>query len=270
MKMKKNNTTIVIPVHEFNDDVDKYLDKSINSVLKQKKIDYEPFILLIANTKTYENLNSKFLKEKYIEVIKNDGDSSFQGQINHASKYVKTEYFLILEFDDELNENYLSRFDSYYNESNIDNIGVLLNILIEVDQNERPQKLNNEYALSRQFIGEDNELGFLTLDKLKDFSEFKISGAFINTQYFKEIGGLKTKIKLAFNYEFMLRMLNSSHKIFVIPKIGCKHVEGRDGSLFKNYMDTMSIKERGFWFKTAKKEYFFNTDRDIELEKEEE
>jgi hypothetical protein len=264
--MKKNNTTIVIPVHEFNEKVEQYLNESIDSVLKQKRINYNPFILIVSNTKTHDNIISKYSKVKNIEVIKNDGDSSFQGQINHASKYVKTEYFLILEYDDELNENYLSRFDSYYNEKELDNVGVLLNILIEVNEKEEPQKLTNEYAWSRQFVGEDNELGFLTLDKLKEFSDFKISGAIINTKFFKDIGGLKTKIKLAFNYEFMLRMLNNSHKIFVLPKIGCKHVEGRDGSLFKNYMDTMSIKERGFWFKTAKKEYFFNTDRDIELE----
>lgn len=264
MKIKmENKYTVVIPVHELNEVNHKYLDTSINSVLEQKKIDYTPSIMIVANTKTYSELEKKYKSYDNIEVIKNDGDSSFQGQINFASKYVKSDFFMILEFDDQLNENYLYRFGEYYSE--LKNVGIILNILIEVDQNDKPQKLSNEYAWSRQFVG-DGELGYLTLEKLKEFSDFKISGSFIKTEYFKQIGGLKTKIKLAFNYEFMLRMLNNSHKIFIIPKIGCKHVEGRDGSLFKGYMDTMSIKERGFWFNTAKKEYFFNTDRDIKVE----
>ena len=74
---------------------------------------------------------------------------------------------------------------------------------------------------------------------------------------------LKTKIELSFVYEFLLRVLNSGYKIFFIQKIGCKHVKDRDGSLFKNYMINMSVVDRKFWFETAKKEYFFNNDRDI-------
>ncbi|MFA5528707.1 MAG: hypothetical protein WC996_08860, partial [Peptostreptococcales bacterium] len=57
--------------------------------------------------------------------------------------------------------------------------------------------------------------------------------------------------------------LNSGYKVFVIPKIGYKHVKDRDGSLFKKYMLEMSTIDRKFWFETAKKEYFFNNDRDI-------
>lgn len=263
MKQMKNKYTILIPVHDLNETNKEYLtNKCINSVINSKKIDYTPNVMIVGNTKTYDELKSLFENYENIEVLKNSGDSSFQGQMNFASKYIKTEYFMFLELDDELNENYLHNFDKYYDE--LKGAGVLLNILIEVDENDKPQKLTNEMAWSRQFAGEDGELGYINIEQLKNFSEFKLSGSFINTEMFKKIGGLKTNIELSFNYEFFLRVSNNGYKIFVIPKIGCKHVEGRDGSLFKYYMDNMSIKERGFWFNVAKKEYFFNTDREID------
>lgn len=259
----KNNYTIVIPVHCLNETNKKFLtEKCVNSIINSKKIDYKPNVMIVGNTKTYNELKKIFENFDNFEVLKNNGNSNFQSQLNFASKYIKTEYFMFLELDDELNENYLYCFDNYYDE--LKGTGVILNILIEVDQNEIPQKLTNEMAWSRQFVGDNGELGYINIEQLKNFSEFKLSGAFINTEMYKKIGGLKNNIELSFNYEFFLRVTNNGYKIFVIPKIGCKHVEGRDGSLFKQYMNNMSIKERGFWFNVAKREYFYNTDREID------
>ena len=264
----KNNYTILIPLHEFNDKVKSYLTDCLNSVNNQNKIRYKPNVIIVSNTRAFDGVD-KFIKETEfpkieLEIIKNDTNSSFQHQMNFGSKYIKTKYFMFLEYDDELNENYLYRFGKYYDE--LSDVGVILNILINVDQNNKPINFSNELPWSRQFNEKNTELGYINIEQLKQFSDFKISGAFINTKMFKSIGMLKTKIELAFNYEFLLRVLNSGNKIFVIPKIGCKHVEGRDGSLFKKYLTDMSIKDRGFWFDVAKKEYFFNNDRDIQIE----
>mgnify|MGYP000851926035 CR=1 FL=1 len=261
----KNNYTIIIPVHEFNDNVKKYLTISLKSVDNQKKIKYKPSVLIVSSVRAFDGIN-KFISETEfpkinLEIIKNEGDSSFQGQMNFASKYITTKYFMFLEFDDELNENYLYRSDKYLME--MGDIGIFLNILINVNEDNKPINLTNEMAWSRQFNDKTSDLGFLNVEQLIQFSDFSISGAFINTKIFKNVGMLKTKIELSFVYEFLLRVLNSGYKIFVIPKIGCKHVKDRDGSLFKNYMINMSVVDRKFWFETAKKEYFFNNDRDI-------
>jgi hypothetical protein len=51
-----------------------------------------------------------------------------------------------------------------------------------------------------------------------------------------------------------------------IPKLGYKHTNLRQDSLFweyKNGSQKLSDSEVKFWVSTAKKEYFFTSDRDI-------
>ena len=52
-----------------------------------------------------------------------------------------------------------------------------------------------------------------------------------------------------------------------MPKSGYTHVLGRDGSLLMNYRKTVDTKEADFWFKLAKKESFFDTDRNKTYDK---
>jgi len=48
-----------------------------------------------------------------------------------------------------------------------------------------------------------------------------------------------------------------------LPKLGYKHTNQRDGSLFKGYKDSIDPDEARFWMNLAKKEYFFIQDRNI-------
>jgi hypothetical protein len=66
-----------------------------------------------------------------------------------------------------------------------------------------------------------------------------------------------------------LRMTNNSVKIMSIPKIGYKHINLREGSIFWNYKngdDNLTDEEVRFWVESAKKEYFFINDRAIKYE----
>ena len=59
----------------------------------------------------------------------------------------------------------------------------------------------------------------------------------------------------------------------VIPKMGYKHMNMRPSSLFWEYKnsqdESMQITpdEARFWMETAKKEFFYNEDRNITYEK---
>ncbi len=56
-----------------------------------------------------------------------------------------------------------------------------------------------------------------------------------------------------------------------IPKLGYKHVNLREGSIFWNYKngeEVMVEDEVKFWIQAAKKEYFFTDDRKINYSKE--
>jgi hypothetical protein len=57
-----------------------------------------------------------------------------------------------------------------------------------------------------------------------------------------------------------------------IPRIGYKHVNLRNGSIFWNYkngQDVLTENEVKFWIDSAKKEYFFINDRAITFESNE-
>jgi hypothetical protein len=54
-----------------------------------------------------------------------------------------------------------------------------------------------------------------------------------------------------------------------IPRIGYKHTNMREGSIFWNYKfgdNKVSDDEVSFWLESAKKEHFFTTDRNIKYE----
>ena len=56
-----------------------------------------------------------------------------------------------------------------------------------------------------------------------------------------------------------------------IPRIGYKHVNLREGSIFWSYKfgeDKITNDEVSFWIDTAKKEHFFTEDREINYQPE--
>jgi hypothetical protein len=53
-----------------------------------------------------------------------------------------------------------------------------------------------------------------------------------------------------------------------IPRLGYKHTNLREGSIFWNYKfanDKITEDEVKFWLQTAKKEYFFTIDREYKI-----
>lgn len=260
------NTTIIIPIHEFNEDIGNYLDKSIDSITKQINIKTLPK-LIIVHAKNI-SIEIKELCEKYkdtelhILLIKNDGKTDYQSQVNLAVDSVDTEYFSVLEFDDEYSTTFFHNVDKHI--KSFPDIDIFLNMMIEVNDKNEGIKLTNEMVWAQQFVGENGEMGYLNSKSLKQYTDFKLSGAVIRKSEFIGIGKYKTNIKLTFMYEFLLRALNNTSIIYTIPKIGYKHLVNRVGSLFDGYSKTMPIHERKFWFETAINESNFTTDRVID------
>jgi len=196
-------------------------------------------------------------------MIANEGNTDYQSQVNLAVKTITTEYFSVLEFDDEFSTTYLKNV-SRHAESYKD-VDVFLTMMIEVNEKNEGIKLTNETVWAQQFVGENGEMGYLNMNALKQYTDFKLSGAVIKTSEFKNLGKYKVNIKLTFMYEFLLRALNNACKIFSIPKIGYKHLATREGSLFNVYQKSMPVEERKFWFETATKEANFVNDRIIDM-----
>lgn len=256
--------TTIIPIHEFNDSVEKLLDRAVSSVEKQEPPIAVP--LIIVHTPEIKEQLETFFKKRItntkFKLVENTGDSNFQSQINLGVENVETEFFSILEFDDEISETYYKQFQNHID--HYKNVDVFLPIVVETDEGDKALKLTNEYVWSKAFVGENGTMGYLNTKSLNQYTDFKICGSVIRKSEFINVGGLKSKIILSFQYEFLLRLLGNGNKVYTVPKIGCRHVVTREGSLFDTYQKTLSMSERKFWFETAKAESNFFTDRDID------
>jgi len=264
-----SKVTVVLPIHEFNETVKKYLDGSINSVLNQ--VDSLPKLLIVYTHRAEEGGIVEYLKPTLaahdrITCIKNEGKTDFCGQINFGVKNTTTDYFSILEFDDEYSTIYFRNVDKHI--QTLTDVGMFLPITIDVDdKTNQPLQLVNQNIWSNGYVGENGELGYLNSKSLNEFSFYTLGGSVIKKSDYLSVGGLKSNIVLAFTYEFILRFLNNGNKIYTIPKFGYKHIINRDGSLFMGYGASLSQDERRFWFETANKESHFFSDREIDTTK---
>lgn len=262
------NTSIIIPIHEYNDDILVLLNKALESINKQEGIEGTPETIIVAPKNVLDVLIPTLSENKEntgIKYVENTGDTNYQSQVNLAVDSVTTDYFSVLEFDDEYSATYFKNVEKYI--KTYSDVDIFLTMMIETNEKNEGMKLTNETVWAQQFVGENGEIGYLNQNALKQYTDFKLSGGVIKTDEFKNLGKYKTNIKLSFMYEFILRALNNASKIYSIPKIGYKHLATRPDSMFDVYMKEMSIEERKFWFETANKESNFMNDRPIDSSK---
>ena len=258
------NITTIIPIHKFDEKIGELLGKALESIKKQEGVDELPKVVIVYTPEIEAELKAtiKDVKDLNILHVINKGGADYQTQVNLAVKSLETDYFSVLEFDDEYSNAFFKNAMKYIN--SYPEVDVFLTMMIEVNEKGQGIKLTNETVWAQQFVGENGELGYLNLNALKQYTDFKLSGAIIKKSEFENLGGYKTNIKLTFMYEFLLRALHNTCKIFSIPKIAYKHLAVREGSLFDEYQKNMSMEERKFWFDTAGKESNFTTDREID------
>ena len=186
----------------------------------------------------------------------------FCEQINKGAKVCATDYFSILEYDDEYTPIWFNNVDKYI--KHYENISIFLPLVKLVKfSDESIQSLGNELAWSKAFA---EESGYINEECLNSFYDFIISGGVFKTNEFIEYGGLKKSLLIASSYEFLLRMAHNGKNIFVIPKIGYIHKIGNpDGKTAKN-MEKISQKHGEWLIKLAQQEKYFNGDRNIVFE----
>jgi hypothetical protein len=148
-----------------------------------------------------------------------------------------------------------------------DEIDIFMPIIVDVNAADNGfMGLTNEAVWANSF---SDELGILDNNALLSFQNFNIDGITMKKEIFEDLGGFKSNIKLTFIYEFLLRMTFKDAKVMVIPRFGYKHLNQREGSLFNNYKNEMDPVEANWWLSQAKKEYYFDNERDITYKAEE-
>lgn len=242
--MDKINTTILIPVHEYNENVKVLLGDALESVKKQEK---QPEAIALVAPK---QLEGQLKSDHGVDVIINDGETDFCSQINKAVEVIKTEYFTILEFDDKLTANSLTHLSQYLACGEYSKSDIILP-LVSILKDGREIMFVNDAAWAQGFT---SKLGYLDLKSITDNDSFIISGATLKVESFISSGGFKKDIKLFFTKELLMRSLHMGQIVSVLPKITTVHTIGREGSLFENYKTQgLGSEEMAYYEKAIKK-----------------
>ncbi len=196
-----------------------------------------------------------------VNMVVNTGDIDFSSQVNLGVENAKNEWISILEFDDEYASIWFKNVKRYI--ESYPEVSGFLPLVIDVDDKGVFAGFTNEATFAANM---NTEIGYLTNEVLLNYQNFQSSGMVLKKEMFQQYGGLKKSMKLTFVYEFLLRLSYNSVMIMTIPRIGYKHMNMREGSIFWNYKfgeNKITEDEVAFWIDSAKKEHFFTEDRDI-------
>lgn len=254
--MKK--ISVILPVHKWDDDYRIMFDNAFKSV---ERFYNDVKLLIVAPKNVLSNIKIEQTNLECV-IIENKGKTDFCSQINLGIDNCETEWFSILEIDDEYNKNWVNLFNEYSNEN--PDVDVFLSLVKDINIEGNFLSYTNESTWAYGFT---DKQGLLDNTALLEYQNFQISGGIYRTSKIKEYGKLKENIKLTFGYEFLLRLTFNNLKIMTIPRVGYQHVNFREDSLFWSYKnsdkDKLDSNEVKFWLDTAKKEFFFKNVRDI-------
>ena len=264
----KNTISVILPIKSAKAvDFNEFFEKCVASIKNQNGLVNEVVIV-----HTSEDVLKKYLTEYdfgdlNVVLKEYEKEPNFAGQVNFGVSESTSEWVSVLEFDDEYSNIWFKNVKSYIDY--YPEIDSFMPIVVDVDDKGVFVGFTNEATFAANFT---NEMGRLDHDTLMSYQNFQLSGSVFRKTSYLKYGMIKESFKLTFGYEFFLRMTNNDVKFLTIPKIGYKHMNLREGSIFWNYKngeDKMTEDEVKFWIDLAKKEYLFLKDREINYEPQE-
>jgi len=228
---------------------------------------------------TREEIVSKNDINYVIEITNSD---TFQKVFNEAANYANINeynFFSVIEYDDVLDNKWIEKVSLFANDKK--DIDVFLPLTREMSNGVFLGFFNEASWVD----GYAEEAGFFDSNLLLRFNCINITGSVFKTEslisksenkdgVYKPI---KESMKIGYSYEFFLRMIYESLKMFTVPRIGYEHRIDRPSESVNYFSSkiprdiTMKTEENGgisaeeqiFWLNLAKKEYFIDTDRGL-------
>ena len=263
-----NNTlslSVILPIKSSKaKDFDEYFDKAITS-LKNQQVEFEELVIVHSQEESLiDILNSYDFGNLNVTKLLWDKEPNYSNQVNFGIKNAKGTWVSLFEFDDEYSSIWFKNVKTYI--ESFPEVQMFLPVVVETDEKGLFAGFTNEATFAANF---SQEMGMLTNDTLQDYQNFQTAGSVFKKTIVEDFGGFKSSIKLTFTYEFLLRLTYNSILIMTIPRLGYKHVNLREGSVFWNYKfgDSKMVEDEvKFWIQTAKREYFFTDDRAIKYQ----
>lgn len=270
LKQKNNmnnklSLSVILPIKSSKaKDFDEYFEKAISS-LKNQTVGFEELLIVHTQEESLiDHLNSYDFGDLNVTKLLWDKDPSYANQVNYGIKNAKGTWVSLFEFDDEYSSIWFKNVQKYV--ESFPEVQMFLPVVVETDEKGLFAGFTNEATFAANF---SQEMGILTNDTLQEYQNFQTAGSVFKKSIIEDFGGFKPSVKLTFIYEFLLRLTYNSVSIMTIPRLGYKHVNLREGSIFWNYKfgaDRMIEDEVKFWIQTAKREYFFTDDRAIKYQ----
>jgi glycosyltransferase involved in cell wall biosynthesis len=265
-----NNTlslSVILPIKSSKaKDFDEYFEKAILS-LKNQQVGFEELVIVHSQEQSLiDLLNSYDFGDLNVTKLLWDKEPNYASQVNFGIKNAKGTWISLFEFDDEYSSIWFKNVKKYV--ESFPDVQMFLPVVVETDEKGLFAGFTNEATFAANF---SQEMGILTNDTLQEYQNFQTAGSVIKKSVIEDFGGFKPSIKLTFIYEFLLRLTYNSVTVMTIPRLGYKHVNLREGSIFWNYKfgDSKMIEDEvKFWIQTAKREYFFTDDRSIKYQSE--
>jgi len=265
-----NNTlslSVILPIKSSKaKDFDEYFEKAISS-LKNQQVGFEELVIVHSQEQSLiDLLNSYDFGDLNVTKLLWDQEPNYANQVNFGIKNAKGTWVSLFEFDDEYSSIWFKNVKKYV--ESFPEVQMFLPVVVETDEKGLFAGFTNEATFAANF---SQEMGILTNDTLQEYQNFQTAGSVIKKSVIEDFGGFKPSIKLTFIYEFLLRLTYNSVSVMTIPRLGYKHVNLREGSIFWNYKfgDSKMVEDEvKFWIQTAKREYFFTDDRSIKYQSE--
>lgn len=265
-----NNTlslSVILPIKSAKaKDFTEYFEKAIAS-LKNQLVGFQELVIVHTQEQTLiDHLASYDFGELNVTKLLWDKNPNYCDQINFGIKNAKSTWVSLFEFDDEYSSIWFKNVKQYID--SYPQTQMFLPVVVETDEKGLFAGFTNEATFAANF---SQEMGILTNETLQEYQNFQTAGSVIKKSVIEDFGGFKSSMKLTFIYEFLLRLTYNSVSIMTIPKLGYKHVNLREGSIFWNYKhgeEKMIEDEVKFWIQAAKREYFFTDDRVIKYQNE--
>jgi hypothetical protein len=263
----KLSLSVILPIKSSKTrNFDDYFEKAITSINTQQ-VEIEELVIVHSSEESLVTfLNEYDFGTLNVVKVLWDKSPSYCDQVNHGISNSKGTWISLFEFDDEYSSIWFKNVQKYVEA--YPQVQAFLPVVVETDEKGVFAGFTNEATFAANF---SQEIGFLTNETLQNYQNFQTAGCVIKKSVIEDFGGFKSSIKLTFVYEFLLRLTYNSVSIMTIPKLGYKHTNMREGSIFWNYKfgeDKMIEDEVKFWVQTAKKEYFFTDDRVIKYQSE--
>ena len=176
-----NTITTIIPINEITPKLEEYFGKALESIKTQKILPDNVCIVHTPQVKMF--LDEYDFGDLEVTLVENEGESQFTSQINVGVNNIETDWFSVLEIDDELSNIFIDNFKKY--SSKYGDVEIFLPIVVDVNENGDFLNFTNEAVWAMNF---SDKMGYLDNGCLLKYQNFQTSGMACKSICFRRYG----------------------------------------------------------------------------------